>query len=885
MNTEKITNRFKKQFKNTKRTAGLFEAVIGLIISSLVLFAKWFTYKGSSYTVLGFYATVRQYGGISAFSQAFETAEEVAATETSIVPAYLFLLMPLLLTVILVIRSVLLLAGKKADILTTVSYWVGFLYLISVFFNSYTVRPALTISMILMVADYFGTRMILEGDEMNRQARELKRKEEQARLDKLRRMRFPGHYSKDFYTVIFANFRSNLKGYLLFIFAASVSVAFLYIMIGALSFVLSIDTGQDVMKYSGVMSIFSEVIMIVLFLSIMLLVLIISNYIKTRMKNYGIFISLGIRKKTLELIIALEFLTCIVVSLVAGLLLGNLGLPVMKYFFLRSMGIQALISTEYGLITLITAIIFLLMTGLSTLINYHIFENVDITTSSFKAVKKEPLPYHLLIPGLLYGIYCIQSGIRSYLYGSWMEGMSRLATMLLGFLFLLYCGGTKLLKHFMKKKDLYLKHLFQILPWKYHFKTNAKYLFLLFTIQIFALSIYLPRLASCLTADAEGQLYPYDFVCMAHEEDDTFFQNLKAENEVEMVSYPMVRINTLLAAPLTYSTIIHTGYDGVVSPQGQHIGISETTYQKLKAVVAPHDKSTPNLKGKEIHVVFQQDTSQRARLLDWYTYFMEDLSNDPRLHAGVRAGYDMETRDTIYPPYPVKSQEKLSLTGMFQRGDQEDIVVFSDEYFEELRQSVLDQLEEEPTPTQLITLQAAKGSYQNVSDSLKTFAEKNVMDTYAQPSVYPYYEKTEELTAAEGDRFFKEIAFSITACILLLSSLFIFYLKYSLEIEEMKRRNQLLEAVGMNNKDRVKLLYSEMAVHSWWAFLGAAAVSLIFCIAMPVMRHFKANEIGIFALTLLIIIAVYTLLYGLGIHFLTRGVIRKIEDMTIRPGE
>ena len=874
------------QFRDTKKAAGLFQVVIGLIISFLIIFAKWFTYKGTAYTILGFYATVRRYGGISAFSSAFETAEEVAATGSSIVPAYLFLLLPFLLAAVLIIRSVLLLCQKKAaDIFSIISYWVGFLYLISVFFNSYTVRPALTVSMILMVADYIGTRLILEGDEMNRQARELKRREEQARLDKIRRMRFPGHYSKDFYTVIFANFKSNLKGYLLFIFAASAAVTFLYIMIGALSAILALDPGQDGMKYSGVMNIFQEVFMIVLFLSIMLLVLIISNYIKTRMKNYGIFISLGIRKKTLELIIALEYLTCILVSLAVGLLLGNLGLPVMKHFFLRSLGLSDSVSTEYGALILITTVVFLLMTGLSTLINYHLFEHVDITTSSFKAVKKEPLPSHLLIPGLIYGVYCIQSGIRAYLHGSWMEGMSRFAIMLFGFLLLMYCGGTKLLTRFMKKKERYLKHLFTILPWKYRFKTNAKYLFLLFTIQLFALAVYLPRLASCLTAGAADKLYPYDFVCMAHEEDETFFEDLKSSHNVEMETYPMIRINTLLAEPFSYRTEIRTGFDGVVSPQGQHIGISETTYKKLKAVISPDDKSSPGLTGKEIHVVFQQDTSQRARLLDWYISPMEDLDNSPRLHPGVRAGYDIETRDDIYPPYSVKSQEKLILTGMFQRGDQEDIVVFSDEYFAKLWQSVFDQLKEEPTPTQLVTLRAAKGSYQSIADSLRVFSQKNIADTYLQPSVYPCYEKQTEITAAKGDLFFKKIAFFITACILLLSSLFIFYLKYSLEIEEMRRKSQLLEAVGMNDHDRVSLLRSEMAVHSKWSFLGAALVSLIFSTAMPFMRLYRGNETGKYFLILLGVLAVYTLLYWLGTHFLTKGFLQKIEDLTIKPGE
>ena len=101
----------------------------------------------------------------------------------------------------------------------------------------------------------------------------------------------------------------------------------------------------------------------------------------------------------------------------------------------------------------------------------------------------------------------------------------------------------------------------------------------------------------------------------------------------------------------------------------------------------------------------------------------------------------------------------------------------------------------------------------------------------------------------------------------------------------MRRKSQLLEAVGMNDHDRVSLLRSEMAVHSKWSFLGAALVSLIFSTAMPFMRLYRGNETGKYFLILLGGLAVYTLLYWLGTHFLTKGFLQKIEDLTIKPGE
>lgn len=863
-----------------KRIADRFCAVVGIVISFLILFAKWLSFQGVSYTILEFYAEVRRYGGISAFSNALEDAETVAATGVSIVPAYLFLFLPLLLAAVLLLRSVLFLAGKNAGILSNICYWTGFVYLLTVFLGVYTVRPAVAAAMILMFADYIGARIIMERDEMNRKARELKRKEEAARLDKLRRMRFPGRYSKDFFEVIFTNFRSNLKGYLLFIVAASASVALLYIMFGALAAYYTLNPEQNLLSGSGsqIISIFVEAALIVIFLSVMLLVLIITNYIKTRMKNYGIFISLGIRKKTLGLVIALEYIACILVSLALGLITGNIFLPVTKMLFLRSMGIHTSVSTDYGLMILITAIVFLLMTGLATLINYHLFEYVDITSSAVSETKKETLPKRLLLVGPILGLYWIITGGSGYLYGYWMEGLSRMAIMLFGFLLLVYCGGSRLYHWFLKKKDRYLKHIFQTLPWKYRFRTNAKYLFLLFTIHILAFSIYLPRLSSVLTAGPGKDLYPYDFVCMAHEDDDEFFQDLDEKYEIQMNTYPMVRINTLLAEPFSFNTLRTSTYDGMFSPLGQHTGISESTYKALKEAADPEDESSLNLEGRDIHVVFQQDTSQRARLLDWYCSPMEDLGYDPHLRAGMICAYTLENRDELYPPYHIKSQEKTILTGMFHNGDQENIIVFSDSYFEELRQSVLDRTDEEPSPTQLVTLKTADGQYREVSDSLKSFTEKHVPDTYVDPTILPCYEKQTVQSVTEGENFFRKIAYSVTALILLISSLYIFYLKYSLEMEELKRRNQLLEAVGMIRRDRIRLLRSDMSVHSRIAFLGGLAVSAVFFIGMPVKRLFTGTESVRYAIFLAVLLAVYILIYGTGIYFLEKGFIKKVEE-------
>ena len=75
---------------------------------------------------------------------------------------------------------------------------------------------------------------------------------------------------------------------------------------------------------------------------------------------------------------------------------------------------------------------------------------------------------------------------------------------------------------------------------------------------------------------------------------------------------------------------------GEIIIQGQQIGISESTYYKLKKAVDPsYKKKSLNLdkNGKKVYVVHQQDRATKAQPVDWYynkktpTYISDSLVN------------------------------------------------------------------------------------------------------------------------------------------------------------------------------------------------------------------------------------------------------------------
>ena len=859
-----------------KKYAERFSIVTGFLIAGLIFLSKWLYYDGISYTILGYFYALKKAGGIMTFAAAANniTMEEAAtsALTANAYPAYAFLFLPLAAGVLSLLRSCLLLFHKKTWKLGVIICWLGFIYLASsLVFFFYMPTAGYWLAAFLVLLDALGCRYIVERSEIHKRARELKQKETAEKADKKRRMHFPGRYSREFYDVIWANFRSNFKSYTLFIISGTMSAALLFILFGMQTFLGSLHKKVDFLMGDRFLAIMKEFIPIVIFVSVMLFVLIISNYIKTRMENYGTFISLGIRKKTLWLIIALEYAACLLGSAAAGLSVGLIGLPALKALFIHTADLSAVVTVDYGRVALVTFIVYLLLVGLSTLINYHLFEHVDISASIVKSVEKEPFPRHLLTPGILLGAALIIRSVGRFRTGRWGEQTSLILWMLLGCLLLVYCGGSRLMQWYLKKPARYLKKLLEILPLRYRFRTNAKYFVLLLAVHIFAFAVFIPRLSASIITEPEKELLPYDFVCLAHEDDESFFRELDSKYSVQLNDYDMVRLNTILGEPYSWRQFFTPSMTGMVSPPGQHIGISESVYIQMKEALGAKNVKPLGLADQEIHIVYQQDTSQQAHPLDWY-----QNSEMPRLKAGAFTSYSYGSMDDLFPAYEIKSQEKYILTGMFLGGDQEDIVVFSDEYFDTLRREVGQELAEADTPTHLVTIQTDSSHYQQVEDRLKEFSSKHETDSYLDPKILPVYDKNTLLPDITAEFFLKEAAFTVVILILLAAGLFIFYLKYSLDTEELRDRNQFLECTGMREKDRIRLIRTEMSLHASGSLIAGLFLSAFFFVLTPVIRHFSGAQILSYSLVFLLQTALYLLLHALVMYFLERHFIREI---------
>ena len=80
-------------------------------------------------------------------------------------------------------------------------------------------------------------------------------------------------------------------------------------------------------------------------------------------------------------------------------------------------------------------------------------------------------------------------------------------------------------------------------------------------------------------------------------------------------------------------------------------------------------------------MVYQQDQGAKAKPIDWYM-----MTKEPYLHIGQPlVAYNAYEYRTYYPMRHIVGEETSSLIGCFRQGRYENLIVFSDTYFEKVK--------------------------------------------------------------------------------------------------------------------------------------------------------------------------------------------------------
>lgn len=441
-----------------------------------------------------------------------------------------------------------------------------------------------------------------------------------------------------------------------------------------------------------------------------------------------------------------------------------------------------------------------------------------------------------------------------------------------------------------KKKRTYIYRMLQDNQIYHKSRTSAWYMFALVILHTCALFYFAFPAVSVTIAEKPESLFPYDYVCISDDGDDKFFDHIKETYHADITSFPMVRVTN--ADKTEKSESIREEK----IPQGQQIGISETTYRALKRANGQTPKLSPNAldaNGNKVYLVHQQDRSVKAQPVDW-SYGKKK----PFLHIGIPCeGFSMFRAKLDSPTYiqrTIAGEEFGSLIGCFRQGKLENVVVFSDEYFKKAqkmwkytniidgsiitdKKDRIDGVTVSQGPTKLVLLHVDKKRVSEIENEMQKFAKKHKTDLDYDAEISSYYSKTAAVADIKTERATKQIVNIFVISAMAIASMFLLYVKALSELEDKKNRADFLKCMGMKKKERMRLLQHELYVFYRIPMEVAVVVMVLYMLAtfharmynLSVQKAYVKNCIGLWL--------GYVVLEWIFIWILGKFLIKKVE--------
>lgn len=685
---------------------------------------------------------------------------------------------------------------------------------------------------LMAMVEPIASRIINQWDEIKQEVEKNKAIEKAYKSEKKERLYFKGKYTKLFYRVIVKNFKKTGKDFVLLLVCNIILFSFFVVGLGLKRILALENTSKGTLIFNGLNQILVNAMVPMAIVSVFVIIVLLFYYLKCRTRGYGVFLTLGLRRRTLYYFLAIELIGVLLLSIILG---SVLGIGILKAFINHSdilIGIT-LTNTGIGAIPCVqsTAILFLiyvisLLTAKEIFVDFNVGKSTDLRAIA----EKMPMRFRKIILGLgVFGVvYCIIQYGRRYNFEN-----KYLLLVLFIILFVVIRYGIVNYLLYERKKRSYIKKLMMHNQLYHKSMTNAGYI-AVFTIMQFCILFYFSfQLFSAKIAEDPETLFPYDIVCFADESDNTFFEELNNNYDIKFFEFPMVRVAAYDSTEAVES-IVHQG-----NPvQGVHIGISENTYHELKKLLdSAYRESDLGLSknGEDIYIVYQQDQSVKAQPTEFYA-----PRKKPFLHIGLpcRDVNIMQKVDYGYEMYEVCGEEVESLIGVHKQGLRENIIVFSDEYFNKIKDlwkttdiNTGQQIKNEDDRienltifqgvTKIVLMNVKESDLAEVSEKFVEFEKKHLLEeenAYVltpTPGIYDksvayHYEKEESIKNIMTERVMKTIMNPLVMILFIAMNVMLLIIKMLSEIDMDCRRFAFLTCMGMCKKDRIKLIKKEM---------------------------------------------------------------------------
>lgn len=789
--------------------------------------------------------------------------------------------------VLYLIRLVLLIRRKETGILYKLPAWLFFLDICIMMYMGqlYALLPAAYATF-----EFMYVRFQEETEEREEAWAQAKQKEQEQKKRRKQALYFPGKYPKELYQIVRRMWREQMPSQMLVILSEAFLAAVIYFVLSGYRMMESRYTMESSITGEGIYGLFRSLGVVMGACCLLMMTLMFSWFIREQKKEYRMLTILGMRRHTALRIFLLGVAGNAFAAVIPGMTVGCVcALVFRKQLLQAEEGGHLAGAADISLLAaafLLYVLILLIALGLNQENILSLGENTDRNAEK----REEKRPGFGCIAWIVAGGALFLAGTFWYSMREWAESMYIHLLSISG-LFQLLAGGTALVIRAGKRR--FDVRIFDRRPFQKQFWSNFWRLFFMSVLYFLMFAVFMPPFAASRIRQNVASMYPYDVVCMVYEEDLPKILKLGETCQAQILHFPMMRMTSIYGSD---SQIMQRGSRTVKWPQGQHVAVSESTYEILRKEAGKPERNL-QLQGEEMHIVYQQDLSVKAHTIDWDTTRMED-----RLRFGQPLEfYNPDDYRRVFPSRNIVSEERDCLTGSFHQGMQENLIVLSDEYFTEVYEKIrsynADHMDERRQitfsewkaytythpenltegPTELLCIRVQEQNRETFLKELSGLDKAYRFDQMWDRNIRPYYVKSEMVANMRSEISFTRIAYGFILVLLYVMAVFQYGVKIQMELPSWEWENRFLMRMGMKRKERRRKIRYQMRILMIVPLLSGALPGILFSVLTGRARLFTNVEMSQFLKNTAIVYGFFFLCSFFIYYFLQWYIWNKVE--------
>ncbi|WP_270218517.1 ABC transporter permease [Dorea longicatena] len=647
--------------------------------------------------------------------------------------------------------------------------------------------------------------------------------------------------------IIYKNFRSNLKNYILFFLSNIVAIMELFVFYGIRSIIKSSIT--DKVTAEALKTDFQIAVGIIAVITLMLMFYAMKCYIKLRIKDYSMFLVLGMKKKAVSLLLLFEYCIGCVISLILGIGVGRILLYIIqrllvkyypRYIQMHALGYQIYKNVCLASILIMVLVFVILLIWLDR-------RSLGMLMAEDKQNEKRPASYMWIILAVIGNVLMIV-GIILYC-GSDTQYLYAHGGLLMGLILAVVFGLALFLNLLKKCKNFYYRHMLDLNQLYSRYLNHMIILVLLIVVHFFSLSYLVVQTAELLPLDQYRSQYPYDVIWITEKDNKGYAKKLASTYNGTVTEVPMIRVSTYYGA--------------------NHIGISEKTYRKLSKSQAL------NLKENQIAVRIENSDAKQEDIKDsayWEVY--------STLYAGKYFGkqdsdtlIDVKENEDIH--FNIQSICTQTIVGKYSTdGWHENIIVFSDEYFNK-QWNAISLKNDNASELELFTFPTTRR--EPVCQKLKQYNQKSSYHKMGKLQNNLYI--TDQYLNGQKVRALFSMSSKIFLIIAsILSGFFIMSLKTLTEFPALQKRFEFFKCMGMRENQLKWNTFFEIKILGRIAESVSLVTGILYVGAFIHKQKLAGGISNVFFKYWIILVVSYILLNEIIQEIFARYILRKLKE-------